>query len=655
MPYEQPTVSDRSEWIIVKYCICQKIFCGYDGFVKKLLLIISVALFIFVAFFVKDIWSIISRNPNTQYGHILLHDRTWKIITDKWRIGGYSIPYSGILDTDIVKSILEIEDVRFYEHSGINLRAKIASIYQNISAGGVVRGGSTITEQYVKNAYYSGEPRSIFQKIREAIGALILEQQYSKNEILAKYLSSVYMGNGLYGIVTMIGENPDDDTILDTITRLKYPNISESNRDTVLAYRARISEKIGKKWSQTHLGEKIQKPWIDIFPMITNRVDGEVWKYCNSSANTLKKWIIQIPSTLCESNEVNLTLTIDSNLMNESLRIARWVLSSLEWKNVTNASIYITDPASDTILAYIGNTNTSEQIDMITRRRSVGSLLKPFIYLLALEKWADTEDYLLDERTSYETSTEGKYFVPENYNPRSYGPIRLREALGNSLNSATVRLTDTLWVPAVYDALRNIWLDLDHDAGYYGYGISLGTVEVTMENIVDTYRSLLDMTDMHRWQIAQILADPRNRSRTFGISSILGTSIPLGVKTGTSTDFRDNWTISYSPDAIIGVWVGNSDGSSMGDVSGVSWAGPIWHGIAEYMIKNGHIQPQKSTPPKWLNQIAICLDSPCLRRELLYTKKSESPKSRPSEWLYFSSDFFGKISSDEMEKWKIQQ
>ena len=76
MPYEQPTVSDRSEWIIVKYCICQKIFCGYDGFVKKLLLIISVALFIFVAFFVKDIWSIISRNPNTQYGHILLHDRT---------------------------------------------------------------------------------------------------------------------------------------------------------------------------------------------------------------------------------------------------------------------------------------------------------------------------------------------------------------------------------------------------------------------------------------------------------------------------------------------------------------------------------------------------------------------------------------------------
>lgn len=107
-----------------------------------------------------------------------------------------------------------------------------------------------------------------------------------------------------------------------------------------------------------------------------------------------------------------------------------------------------------------------------------------------------------------------------------------------------------------------------------------------MENIVDAYRSLLDMTDMDNWQIAQILSDPRNRARTFGISSILGSSIPLPVKTGTSTDFRDNWTISYSPDAIIGVWVGNSDGSAMGDVSGVTGAGPIWRAIAEYMIKN---------------------------------------------------------------------
>lgn len=119
-----------------------------------------------------------------------------------------------------------------------------------------------------------------------------------------------------------------------------------------------------------------------------------------------------------------------------------------------------------------------------------------------------------------------------------------------------------------------------------------------MENIVDSYRSLIDTTDSSKWQIAQVLAGARNRARTFGISSILGTSIPLAVKTGTSTDFRDNWTISYSPSAIIGVWVGNSDGSSMGDISGVSGAGPIWHGIAEYMIADGYIKPNISLAPK---------------------------------------------------------
>jgi membrane carboxypeptidase/penicillin-binding protein len=146
-----------------------------------------------------------------------------------------------------VKDIIEVEDTRFWQHDGVNLTAKIASIYQNISAGGIVRGGSTITEQYIKLAYYSTSPRTIIQKIREAIASIILEQRYSKDEILRKYLSTVYMGNGLYGIQAMIGVTPDDDTVLDTITRLKYPNITESNRDTVLAYRVRISDRIDKK------------------------------------------------------------------------------------------------------------------------------------------------------------------------------------------------------------------------------------------------------------------------------------------------------------------------------------------------------------------------------------------------------------------------
>lgn len=143
-----------------------------------------------------------------------------------------------------MKDIITIEDARFYQHHGINIEAKIAGLYQNFQAGGVVRGGSTITEQYIKNAYFAGKPRTILQKIREAIGAVIIENRYNKNEILQKYLSTVYMGNGLYGIENMIEEKLNDDTILDIITKLKFPNISDSNKSSVIVYRDRVSEKI---------------------------------------------------------------------------------------------------------------------------------------------------------------------------------------------------------------------------------------------------------------------------------------------------------------------------------------------------------------------------------------------------------------------------
>lgn len=621
---------------------------------KKILSFLAILFLIISIFLIGDIYFVISKWPNTEYGHLLLKDRNGKVITDKWRSGGYSLPYTWDIHSDIVKNIISIEDARFYEHSGINLRAKIASLYQNIQAGEVVRWGSTITEQYVKNSFYNQAPRNIFQKIREAIGAIIIENRFTKDEILQKYLGIVYMGNGQYGIETCTLWKNDIDTILDTITKLKFPNITDSNSGTVIEYRNKISEKIGKKWIKSNLFETKKRKQIDLFPILTSRVDQEISLYCKNQKNSLKQWTKEIPKNLCIDNEINLTLTVDLNLINTVQGITRWVLKSLEWKNVTNANIYIKDPKTDTILAYIWNSNPGEEIDMITERRSVGSLLKPFIYLIALRSGADSEDYILDDKIPYETEIDGKYYIPENYNPKSYGPIRLREALGNSLNAATVKLTDTIGISKIYDELRNFGLLLDHDVGYYGYGISLGTVEVSMENIINTYASLLKSDDPDTWQIAQILRDSRNRAKTFGLSSILNTSIPMSVKTGTSTDFRDNWAVSYSPDAIIGVWVGNSNGSSMGDVSGVSGAWPIWHQIAEYMIEQWMIKNQKITPPTSLHQIPICLDANCLRKELLYTKKSESPKSRPSEWIYYRSDFFWNISQEEMERWSIQ-
>ncbi|MBX9809920.1 transglycosylase domain-containing protein, partial [Candidatus Gracilibacteria bacterium] len=468
---------------------------------KKIIITILCFSFVGLLFFVGNIWIKINKGPNTSYGHLLLTDNKNRVIADKGRSGGYALPYNQSLDTELVKNILEIEDVRFYGHNGVNIQAKIASFYQNIQAGEVVRGGSTITEQYVKNAYFSGKPRTILQKVTEMVGAIIIESKYSKDEILRKYLSTVYMGNNLYGIENVLEENPNDDNILDIITKLRYPNITISNKVTIQDYRTRLSEKLSKKPTRIEIKEPSSKKTINIFPSITKRVDTEVFRYCTGKENTLEQWTMEIPKNLCETSEKKLTLTIDSNLMQATQNIAKGILDTLVQKNVTNGSVYILNPTTRKILTYIGSVNSNEEIDMITKSRSVGSILKPFIYLFALQEGADSEDYLLDDKTAYETEVEGKYFIPENYNPKSYGPIRLREALGNSLNAATVRLTEYIGITKIYNKLRGIGLKLDHDVGYYGYGISLGTVETSMENIVQLYSQLLNYSDPNIWQI----------------------------------------------------------------------------------------------------------------------------------------------------------
>ena len=291
---------------------------------------------------------------------------------------------------------------------------------------------------------------------------------------------------------------------------------------------------------------------------------------------------------------------------------------------------------------------------MITRRRSVGSILKPILYKLAFQWGADGESYILDDTRVYETEDTTKQYLPENYIPKSYGPIRLKEALGNSLNSTAVRLSESLGIGHIYDTFRSYGLDLDHEVSHYGYGIALGTPELTLENVIEWYTFLTDLSEKENSILYRVLSDGRNRARTFWVSSILNTSVPLAVKTGTSTDFRDNWAIGYNSDIIIGIWVGNTDGRSMDDVSWVSGAGPLYHQIAEYMIEKGYISSDIPPVPPWLHEDYICLDIGCFQKEKWLLQDGHVVRSHPRDKKYFASDFVTSMTSDEMKKWKIE-
>ena len=538
---------------------------------------------------------------------------------------------------------------------------KLWAMRDNISAWWIIRWGSTLSEQYVKNVYFSSAERTLIQKLNEGYMSIILSMRYDKNTLLRRYLDTVYMGNGIYGIQAALdtyfdGKHPEDLTeneIIEIITRIHSPNIG----NYALSYADMVSQKLSGISFTGTIERRVRKWGINLFPHLTERIEKEVDTYCSGRENTLKTFIPNIPDNLCQTDMITLDTTIDLDLSMHVRDALEGILGSLSSRNIANGAVYIVNPRDGTVLAYIGNRTTPSRenaIDMITERRSVGSVLKPFLYRIALEDGADGESLLMDDTRIYQTDQDEKNFVPENYVPKSYWPIRLKEALGNSLNSASVRLAEKIGIGRVYEAYKNAWLSLDHDAGYYGYGIALWSVEVTLENVVFAYRDLTSLDHGANFLLADILSNENNRARTFGISSILNTSIPLAVKTGTSTDFHDNWTIGYSPDAIIGVWVGNADQTAMEDVSGVSGAGPIFHSIAEYMIEEGMINRNDPEIPEWVEKTSLCLDTACMQREDAYHWKDHIPQSRILDKKFIRSEFITPLTEEEIQKWKIR-
>lgn len=630
----------------------------------KKILIICTLIVLGAGTYVSSIIHTISRELQSTYWHIILRDIEGKILTNKWLPWGYMIPYRGTLSGELFDAIIHIEDKRFREHSGIDYKAKLSGIVENIKARRIVRGGSTITEQYIKNTYYRWEKRTIKQKIDEAISALWIEQTHTKDDILRGYLDNIYFGNNTYGLQSALDlyfgwKTPKDlsqDNMLDIITRIRNPNIDPWDTSKWEAYRIETANRLGWEITSSLLSDTYERQSTDIYPMITRRVIDAKRSYCRWEKENIQKWIYSIPGDICRSNSIDLQLSVSRELQDYSNNIIQKTLDHIQGKNVTGSAVYIYNPTSKKVLAYVGNRWVSTldgDIDMITRRRSVGSILKPFIYLLALKEWAELESLILDDSKIYPTWIDGKVFIPQNYNPQIYGPIRLREALWNSLNSSTVRLSEEIGIGRIYDFFRSIELSLEHDVGYYWYGISLGTVELSLENIVESYSILTDTADRDVFLIEKALSDTKNRAKTFGISSILNSSLELPVKTGTSTDFRDNWVVSYHRDAIIGIWVGNTDGSPMDDVSWVTGAWPIWHTIAEYMIGKWLIWDIRLNPPTWITETLLCLDIRCLRKERTYMKNPESIKSRPLDNIYYEEDFVWSITMDEKKKWKI--
>jgi penicillin-binding protein 1C len=327
--------------------------------------------------------------------------------------------------------------------------------------------------------------------------------------------------------------------------------------------------------------------------------------------------VLQQPA---EAGRTALRTTLDLPLNEQVERIVRERVEQLKEQNVRNAAAVVIDNASGDVLALVGSEDYfapgTGQVNGAWAKRSAGSTLKPFTYLLALERGATPATMIADVRTSF--PTRDGFYRPENYNRRCYGPVRYRTALASSLNIPAVKVLIAGGGPeALHDRLRTVGLTtLDRPAEVYGLGLTLGNCEARLLELTNAYASLARMgeyrpwrvlTDAQSatrsysrpqlvWQIADMLSDNSARTLAFGINSALRYDYPVACKTGTSTDFRDNWTIGFTPEFSVGVWVGNFDGSPMHEVSGVTGAGPILHAIFD------HLHAQKGT--SWFREPA---------------------------------------------------
>jgi membrane carboxypeptidase/penicillin-binding protein PbpC len=332
--------------------------------------------------------------------------------------------------------------------------------------------------------------------------------------------------------------------------------------------------------------------------------------------------------------------TLDAGLQLEAERLATYQLSRLKDKAVSDAAIVVMDPRSGAIETMVGSADVNDvaqggQINMATTPRQPGSALKPFLYAASFEHGYTPETPLLDVPTTFQTP-EGPY-APLDYDRRFHGVVPLREALASSFNVPAVRTLDALGLPGFLEIAHRFGLSTLTDSETYGLSLVLGGGEVRLTDMTAAYgvfatggervapfaiTRVLDaggrvvyehhssqpeqvISTEHAYQIADILSDPAARLPGFGDVTPLDTPFRAGVKTGTTTGFKDNWTIGFTPSVVVGVWVGNADDSPMSDVSGVDGAGPLWRSVIEAAV--GHADPGWLPRPAGLVDVTVCV------------------------------------------------
>lgn len=492
------------------------------------------------------------------------------------------LPKDKPLPENLVRAILAAEDKRFMEHGGIDWLAVARAAWQRATGRGS-SGASTLTMQLAKLCNGSA-PRTLRTKAREALQARRLEMLHDKDALLRAYLDRADFGNLCRGAETAamfyFGKSADALTLpqaalLAALVQAPSRLDPLENPQAALARRNAVLRKLGEP-CDAPLGAK------------AHNINAPV----QFAAKPGQK-------------------TIDARLQRDVARIAREELDRLYKCNVSQAAVVVIDNRSSELLAALPAANPDSprggQMDGTGTPRSAGSALKPFVYLMAFSHGAWPGTVLADVPTLYR-SPDGIQ-APGNYNDLYFGPVTIRQALACSQNIPAMEALHRYGgVDELLALLRRLGFHLSGDKAEYGLGLAIGNAHVTLLELAHAYSTLarggaqlplyadlphgnaspeqtLNATDCYR--IADILGDSGARAAAFGPAPALSFRFRCAAKTGTSSNFRDNWCVGFTKEYTVGVWVGNFDNSSMVRISGISGAGPIFHRVMERLYAHG--------------------------------------------------------------------
>ncbi len=550
----------------------------------------------------------------------------------------------------IIDATLSAEDPTFFDNTGVEPSAVLRAVYINASGLGS-SGASTITQQVARLLFMSPEDRrqtGFDRKINEAFLAIKLTEKFTKQEILEKYLNTIFYGNRSYGIQAAsrgyFGKNAKDLTLPEASLLAGLPQLPSDYDPTVdnehYQLAKRRQRRVLELMVQNNKISALEAQDAYAFDIKADLVDGRK-RDSKMEAPHFVNYILQLMDGTINTKQFSeagleninpdqwnlggydVYTTLDLNLNNKAQEVVSKSVEDLQKLKATNAALVAMRPGTGEILSMIGSVDFNDnkiggQFNDALAMRQPGSALKPITYATAMEKGWTAATVIADIKTSFPSGGREPY-VPLNFDQKEHGPVSVRDSLGSSLNIPAVKALQYTGVQTMMDKAKQMGLNFQYPPEHYGLTLTLGGGEVRLLDLTNAYsvfdnggkkvepvaflRILQHGSPVYEFDpqkvnfkqvlspevayiITNILSDNKARLLAFAENNPLVLDRPAAAKTGTTNDFHDSWTMGFTPDLVAGVWVGNNDNRPMDGVAGSIGGGRVWHNFMTEVYKD---------------------------------------------------------------------